>query len=100
MQRQREIAEFRGILEESRNLQIDSSASLQDAERTAYNTQIKQLALRVGELVENLKVKDNENNELRASNANLIREKSEIKMQLSVSNASTQNQLEIDSLKR
>lgn len=28
MQRQREIAEFRGILEESRNLQIDASASL------------------------------------------------------------------------
>lgn len=41
MQRQREINEFRQILEESRNLHIDSSASLQEAERTAYNTQIK-----------------------------------------------------------
>lgn len=62
---------------------------MQEAERVAYNTQIKQLALRVSELVENLKLKDQENSELRGGNANLLREKSELKMQLSVSNANS-----------
>lgn len=100
MQRQREIADFRGILEESKNLHIDSSQSLQEAERIAFNTQIKQLTLRISELIESLKLKDQENNELRSGNANLIREKSELKMQLSTSNNNIQFQSEIESLKR
>ena len=80
IQRQREIAEFRGILEESKNLNIDSSSQLQEAERTAYKTQIQQLSMRISEFSESLKLKDQENNELRGAKALLIREKSEMKM--------------------
>ena len=81
IQRQREIAEFRGILEESKHLNnIDSSSQLQEAERTAYKTQIQQLSMRISEFSESLKLKDQENNELRGAKALLIREKSEMKM--------------------
>lgn len=95
-QRQREINEFRQILEESRHLQIDSQGSLTEAERTAYNTQIKQLSMRVGELMESLKIKESENNTLRSTNVTHLREKGEIKSQLQLTSQSA----EVDTLKR
>lgn len=56
--------------------------------------------MRIAELMENLKVKDQENNELRSSSAVNIREKAEIKMQLSSARIGSQNQPEFEALKR
>ena len=75
MHRLQELEGMKSDLQSYKNLKIEAPQVVSEAERTAYSTQIKQLQTKIIESEENLKIKNKQNNDLKESNALLIKER-------------------------